>query len=127
MEDEGQGEETPVEMPADAAQYLNEMKKHALTVMFPHPNELKKRLPFIGNYRGRAPNLTEEFGAMAEIEIGAAIELKRRINWAKIDPVEFISTRSVSINRGGRKEAVEIARAQPVETRRSLIDRFLGR
>ena len=120
-------EQEPYLPPEDVSQYIAEMKKQALQVLFPNPKEQPDRMSLITILRGRSPNMYIAYLAAVEWEAWLAIEQKRKIDWEKLDPVKFLLAHAPSIQGTGRKQAVEVARATPSEPRRGWFDALLGK
>ena len=110
--------------PEDASKYLYESKKQALDHLFPNPDEMDKRMSLITILRGRAPNMYELYLAAVEWEGWLAMEERRAIKWDHLDPIMFLREHAPSINGLRSKQAVEIARAAPVDGRESVMDRI---
>ena len=113
--------------PQDAAAYLAETKREALQVLFPAPREMKERLSLITTLRGKSPNLYSLYCAKVEWEVLCAIEERRKIDWNRLDPIEFIRAHASSIQARHANRAVEIARAAPTDHRHSLLDMLRGK
>lgn len=111
--------------PEDVGQYIAEMKKQALQVLFPNPSEQAERMALITILKGRSPNMYVAYLAAVEWEGWLAMENKRKIDWDKLNPIEFLLGHAPSLMGTGRKQAVEIARAAPSDGRRSLFDVLL--
>lgn len=111
-------------LPADASRYLFESKKQALDHLFPMPKEMDERMSLITILRGRAPNMYELYLAAVEWEGWLAMEERRKINWEHLDPIMFLREHAPSIGGLRSKQAVEIARAAPVDQKKGLLDRI---
>jgi hypothetical protein len=98
----------------DAQAYLNEMRKAAMDVLFPSPEEMKARMPFIIHLKGKHPNLYVLYQAACEWEVLDAMENGRPIQLP--NPATFIMANSPSLGGERANQAVEIARAAPKET-----------
>ncbi len=103
----------------DAGRYLAEMKSDALGKLFPSPDELKSRIKLITHLTGKHPNLYRLYLGLVEYTMFLAMREGKPIPWEKLDPIEFIVTFAPSIAGERANQAVEIARAAPVEKEKS--------
>jgi len=127
MEEQPQGIEGGYIPTEDVSQYIAEMKKQALQVLYPKMDDGMDPMSLITILKGRSPNMYVAYLAAVEWEGWLAMEEKRKIDWAKLDPVKFMLSHSPSLMGTGRKQAVEIARATPIEPRRGWFDALVGR
>lgn len=121
-------EETPIDAqePVDVSAALAETMKTALQVLFPSPKELTRRLPLITSLTGKAPNMNKLFAAIVEMEGWDSLIEKRPFDQSRTD-LRWLLAHAVSLSRGGRKEAVDMARAHPAsERKRSLFEVLKG-
>ncbi len=106
----------------DAARYIFEQKREALTTLVPHPDEIEKRIELIALLSGRRPNIRELFLADVEQEGWIALSKAKNPSLDTMDAIRFIHTNSTSLDATRSKQIVEIARSETPLQGKSILD-----
>lgn len=111
----------------EAAAMLESMKREALQVGYPRPEEVRDRIPLIGRLGGKAPTIGMLLAAR-EIFNGlkACAGTASFINQME-DPADFYEGRAVSLRGKGRDELVRIAAGHEPNRKKSLRSMAGGR
>lgn len=111
----------------EAIARLESLRREALQVGYPRPDEVSERIPLIGRLSGRAPT-TGMLLAAKEIFKGLQrCAGPKSIIQDMADPSEFYEARTVSLRGKGREELVKIAAGHPPAKSRRTIRDAIGR
>lgn len=102
------------------------MKGDALDKLAPDPDEQDERMSLITVFRGKQPHLYLMYQADVQWEILTAYEMKRPVDWSKLNPVTWIKNNAPSIQGRRAKEIVAVASTTGVQQRHSLWDVLRG-
>ncbi len=110
------------QMQIDAARYIFEQKREALTTIVPHPDEIERRIELIALLKGRRPDLYRLFLADVEQQGWIALSKGQNPDLSSLDAIRFIQTNSTSLDGKRSNQVVEIARSETPMNGRSILD-----